>query len=144
MQHGELRTDRCPWFISAAPTSPTSLSQEAVGPALHPASTRSESTSGIERVRRDPSREPEGNQNLNKIKDSERVRETLCAICQNGQKNIRRILWMKVFQNTWTHPRVLLVLEARPPGIAEHSVTTASAFAVSSGEAGSGRPTQCR
>ena len=43
---------------SAAPTSPTSLPQEAVIPTQHPASTRSESTSSIERVRGDPSRGP--------------------------------------------------------------------------------------
>ena len=36
--------------ISATPTSPTSLPQEAVIPTRHPASTRSESSSGIERV----------------------------------------------------------------------------------------------
>ena len=42
---------------SATRTSPTSLSQEAVFPTQHPASTRSESTSGIERVRGDPSRD---------------------------------------------------------------------------------------
>ena len=55
-------------------TSPTSLSQEAVVPTQHSASTRSESTCSIERVRRDPSREPEENQNLNNNKDNERVR----------------------------------------------------------------------
>ena len=36
---------------SATPTSPTSLSQDTVIPTQHPASTRSDSTSGIERVR---------------------------------------------------------------------------------------------
>ena len=35
--------------------------------------------------------------------------KTRCVICQNGQKNLRTILWMIVFQNTGTHPRVLLV-----------------------------------
>ena len=43
--------------ISATPTSPTSVLQEAAISAQHPASTRSESTSGIERVRRDPLRQ---------------------------------------------------------------------------------------
>ena len=43
--------------ISATPTSPTSLPQEAVIPTRHPASTRSESTSGIERLRWDPLRD---------------------------------------------------------------------------------------
>ena len=51
---------------SATRTSPTSLSQEAVVPTQHPTSTRSESTSGIERVRGDPSREPEENQKPSK------------------------------------------------------------------------------
>ena len=50
---------------SAKRTSPTSLSQEAVVLTQHPASTRSESTSGIERVRRDSSREPEENPKTN-------------------------------------------------------------------------------
>ena len=36
---------------SSSPTSPTSSSQETVTPTEHPASTRSESTSSIERVR---------------------------------------------------------------------------------------------
>ena len=67
---------------SATPTSPTSLSQEAVIPTQHPASTRSESTSCIERVRGDPSRD---------------------------LPSSRRILWMTVSQNTETHPRVLLM-----------------------------------
>ena len=43
---------------SATPTSPTPLPQEAVIPTQHPASTRSESTKGIEKVRGDPSRGP--------------------------------------------------------------------------------------
>ena len=51
---------------SATPASPMSLSQEAVIPTQHPASTRSESTSGIERERGDPSREPEENQKPSK------------------------------------------------------------------------------
>ena len=42
---------------SATPTSPTALPQEALIPTQHPASTRSESTSGIERVRGHPSRD---------------------------------------------------------------------------------------
>ena len=43
---------------SATPTSPTSLSQEAAIPTQHPASTRIESTSSIEKVRGDSSRGP--------------------------------------------------------------------------------------
>ena len=46
-----------PHSSSATPTSPTSLSQEAVVPTQHPAPTRSGSTSSIERVRGDPSRD---------------------------------------------------------------------------------------
>ena len=42
---------------SATPTSPTSLSQESVVPTQHSASTRSESTSSIERIRGDPLRD---------------------------------------------------------------------------------------
>ena len=43
---------------SSSLTSPTSSSQEAAALTHHPASMRSESTSGIERVRGDPSRGP--------------------------------------------------------------------------------------
>ena len=57
----------------------------------------------------DLSREPEENQNLKKIKTTKGYGETRCVICKNGSKNLRRILWMKVFQNTWTHPSSLLV-----------------------------------
>ena len=59
---------------SATPTSPTSLPQEAVLPTQHPASTRSESTSGIERVRGDPSRGPADIKNPNNNEDNERAR----------------------------------------------------------------------
>ena len=59
---------------SATPTSPTSLPQEAATTTQHPASTRSESTSGIERVREDPSRGPAEIKNPNKNEDNERVR----------------------------------------------------------------------
>ena len=48
---------------SATPTSPTSVLQEAVVPKLHPASKRSESTSGT--VRGDPSHEPAEPKNKN-------------------------------------------------------------------------------
>ena len=59
---------------SATPTSPTTLPEEAAVPTQHPASTRSESTSSIERVRGDSSREPEENPNPNQNDDNERVR----------------------------------------------------------------------
>ena len=56
MQHGKLRTDRCPWFIERLfklnyTYSSDAFIAEAVTPAQHSTSTRSESTSGIERVR---------------------------------------------------------------------------------------------
>ena len=54
---------------SATPASPTSVPQETVIPTLHPASSRSESTSGTVRVRSETTR-PYG--------------ETRCVICQNG------------------------------------------------------------
>ena len=57
---------------SATPASPTSVPQEAVIPTLHPASTRSGSTSGT--VRRHPSHEPAENKNTNKNGDNETVR----------------------------------------------------------------------
>ena len=74
MQHGELRTDRLSTSSSssATPASPTSLPQEAVIPAQHPASTRSESTSCT--VRRSPSHEPAETENTNKNGDNETVR----------------------------------------------------------------------
>ena len=88
---------------SAAPTSPTSVLQEAE----HTASTRSESTSSIERIRRDPSREPEENQYLI-FRKWQRDR-TERPVARMVRRNLRRSLWMKVFQNTGIHPRVLLV-----------------------------------
>ena len=112
---------------SAAPTSPTSLPQEAVVPALHPASTRSESTSSTVRV--SPSYEPAETEKQTKMKTTRPYLETRCVICQIGQKNLRRILWMKVFQLIGTHPRVLLMnqlIAARKSGIGQaqylHSV----------------------
>ena len=59
---------------SATPTSPTSIPHEAVIPTLHPASTRSESTSSIERVRGHPSHESAETKNTNKNGDNETVR----------------------------------------------------------------------
>ena len=59
---------------SATPTSPTTLSPEAVVPTQHPSSTRSESTGSIERVRWDPSRETEENKKPWKNRVNERVR----------------------------------------------------------------------
>ena len=91
---------------SATSTSPTSVPQEAVAPALHPALTRSESTSST--VRGDPSHEPAETKNT-KRKKTKQYGETRCVICQNGWKNLLNILWTKGFQYTGTHPRVLLV-----------------------------------
>ena len=81
MQHGELRTNRCPWFIDklfklSYTASPTLVPQEAVIPTLHPASTRSESTSGTVWV--SPSHEPVETE---KKKETNRTR---FVICQNG------------------------------------------------------------
>ena len=59
---------------SVTPTSPTSSSQEAVIRTQHPASTRSESTSGTERVRGDPSRGPAEIKDLVNNEDNEEVR----------------------------------------------------------------------
>ena len=87
---------------SATPTSPTSVPQEAAVPTLHPAPTRSESTSST--VRGSPSHDlPEWSAE-------------------------RRILWMKVFQLEGTHPRVLLVsqLQSREEKVisGKHSIYT--------------------
>ena len=59
---------------SSSLTSPTSSSQEAATLTHHPASMRSESTSGVERVRGDPSRGPAKVKNPIKNEDNERVR----------------------------------------------------------------------
>ena len=59
---------------SAKPTSPTSIPHEAVIPTLHPASTRSESTSSIERVRRHSSHGTAETKNTNRNGDNETVR----------------------------------------------------------------------
>ena len=76
VQHEKLHIDRCPWFV--------------IFPALHPASTRSESTSSPARV-------------------SPSHGETRRLICQNVWNNLWRILWATVFPLIGTHPRVLLV-----------------------------------
>ena len=57
---------------SATLTSPASVSHEAVIPTLHPASTRSESTSST--VRGSPSHEPAETENTHKNEDNETVR----------------------------------------------------------------------
>ena len=57
---------------SATPTSPTSVPQEAVIPTLHPASTRSESTSS--KGRGHPSHEPAETTDTNKNGDNETIR----------------------------------------------------------------------
>ena len=72
---------------SATPTSPTSVPQEAVTPTLHPASTRSQSTSCTVR---------EGTRRMNQQKPSTQTKmettrpygETRCVTCQNGEKNL--------------------------------------------------------
>ena len=74
MQHGKLRTNRCPWCLStsssssATPTSPTSVLQEAE----HPASTRSESSSST--VWGSPSHEPANSKKKKKLKWRQRER----------------------------------------------------------------------
>ena len=94
-----LSTRRIP--SSATPTSPTSVLQEAVVPTQHPASTRSESRKSTVRV--SPSKKQT---NMEKTRPHG---ETRCAMCQNGQKNLRRIFWMKAFQLQGTHPGLLLL-----------------------------------
>ena len=65
------------------------------GSYLYPASTRSEST----RARR-----MNEQKSTKKMETTRPYGETCCFICPNCNK-----LWMKVFQNTGTHPRILLV-----------------------------------
>ena len=79
MQHGELRTDRCPWFVDRlfklyTYISNISIAGSSISYAASLHQPRSERTSSIERVRGDPSREPEENQNQKKNKDNDRVR----------------------------------------------------------------------
>ena len=93
---------------TATLTSPTSVSQEAVVLTLHPALTRYESTGSSIRV--STSHEPaEIEKKTITMETTRPYGETRRLICQNGWKNLRRILWTKVFQLTGTHPRVLLV-----------------------------------
>ena len=119
MQHGKLRTIVVPGLStssSSSATFPTSVLQEAVAPTLHPASTRSESM--CEDAQGNLSHEPaeiEKKKN-NKMETTGPYGETRGLICQNGYKNLRRILWMKVFQLTGTHPRVLLVKQFQRRG----------------------------
>ena len=93
---------------SAAPSSPTSVPQEAVIPTVHPAST------GDVRVRVAQYADT-GRMNQQKPKTQTQMEttrpfgETRSVICQNGQKNSQKTLWTKEFQYTRTHPRVLLV-----------------------------------
>ena len=75
MQHGELRTNGCPWFIDQLfKLSYTFISNIRIAGSstLHPASTRSESTSST--VRGDPSHEPAETKITNKNGDNETVR----------------------------------------------------------------------
>ena len=75
MQHGELRTNGCPWFIGQLfKLSYTFISNIRIAGSstLHPASTRSESTSST--VRGDPSHEPAENKITNRNGDNETVR----------------------------------------------------------------------
>ena len=86
------------------PTSPTSVLQDAE----HSASTRSESSSSTVWV--SPSHLTTRHRKKEEKKETTRTyRETRCVICQNGYKNLRKILWTKEFQRTGTPPRVLLV-----------------------------------
>ena len=101
--------------ISATPTSPASLPQEAVIPTLHPESTRSQSTSS--RAWGDPSPGPTETENT-KNEDN----ETRCVTCQNG-KNLRKILWEKEFQHTGTHQRVFLVNQLQSRGEKWYRIT---------------------
>ena len=59
-------------------------------------------------VRRDPSYESAETENT-KWRQRDSMEKNRCMICQNGKKNSRRIWWMKEFQFTGTHPRVLLL-----------------------------------
>ena len=82
---GELRTNGCPCFIDQLfKLSYTFISNIRIAGSstLHPASTRSESTSST--VRGDPSHEPAETKVTNKNGDNEAVRETRCMMCQNG------------------------------------------------------------
>ena len=99
MQHGELRTDRCPW-----------LKDKLL--KLSSASTRSESSRSTVWV--SPSHEPAETEKT-QSGDNETVRETRCVICQKGSRNSHKISSTKVFQYTRTHPRVLLVNQPSEP-----------------------------
>ena len=81
---------------SATPTYPTSVLQEAVIHPVHPTPTRSESTSSTVRGR--PSHEPAEAKEQVSMVTTKPYGQTRCVICQNGKKNLRRILWKKVFQ----------------------------------------------
>ena len=71
--------------------------QEAVVLTLHPALTRSESTGSSIRV--STSHEPAEIEKLTITMETTRQHgETRRVICQNGCKNLQRILWTKVFQ----------------------------------------------
>ena len=77
VQHGELRTDRCPWFIDKLfKPSYTYISNISIAGSSssckHPASTRSESTSGTAWA--SPSHEPAENRKRNRNGDNETVR----------------------------------------------------------------------
>ena len=123
VQHGKLRTIRCPWFIDElikhshtyifnigiAGSSSSYIASRMnkmweygwLNSGKHVAWTarnRKITTITMETAR------PYG--------------ETRRLICQNGWKNLQRILWTKVFQLTNTHPRVLLVnqLQSREEG----------------------------
>ena len=66
MQHGELRTDRCLWFIDRlfklSYTYISNISTE--GSRTSPRQQEVRVQVALRGIRRDPSREPEENQNL--------------------------------------------------------------------------------
>ena len=97
---------------SATPTSPTSLPQESVIPTQHPASTRGDSTGGDGETPRMDHQKPKAQKKMTTMERG----ETRGVICQNGWKILRSIFWMKEFQNTGAHPRVLLVSQLHSRG----------------------------
>ena len=80
MQHGKLRTDRCPWFIDrffqlSYTYISTIVTADSVVSTLRPETTRSESMSG--QARGDLSPKPTETETANKNEDIEPVRGDL-------------------------------------------------------------------
>ena len=107
MQHGELRTDRCPWFIDRLfELCYTYISSNVTAGLCSLVSTPHQQEV---RVREGQyGHEPEETENPNKNDDNETVRRIPLRYLPEREKSSRRIFWMTVFQNTETHP-VLLV-----------------------------------